>query len=142
MQPQDAGGGFDWGHALSAMGGGAITAIGAAIGWVYRAGARDPTLKAELQKNLIDAEKRVEAQIEAAKKETDGKVDSLVTQFHDTFASLRQKIGDVERNAVTKEEFNDHRKEVREDFRISRDENREDFAELKRNIAQILGDRA
>lgn len=140
MQPQDAGGGLEWGHALSGLIGSVGTGAIAVIHWIYRSGGKEPTLRAEFKQSIIDAEQRVEEKIEASKKETETKVESLVTQFHDTFASLRQKISDVEMNAVTKKEFGDHRKEVREDFQQSRKENREDFADLKRNIAKIIGD--
>lgn len=119
MQPQDAG--FDWGHALSALGGGLVTAAGAAIGWIYKAGAREPTLKADLQKSLADAEQRVEEKIAESQRESETKLESLVTQFHEAFSGMRQKINDVELNAqksfVAKGDFDDFRKEYREDMR-------------------------
>jgi hypothetical protein len=139
----DAGGGFDWGHALSAFGGGAITAIGAAIGWIYRAGAKEPTLRKDFDESLIAAERRVESKIEAAEMKAETKLEELVAQFHDTFSAMRQKITDVEmdvvRNYVAKPDFDEFRKEFRDVFREFREEYREGFADFKTNIAHILG---
>jgi hypothetical protein len=138
MQPQDTGNSWDLSHILSGVGG-ALGAISAVIVGIFRAGAKEPTIKADFLKDLTDAEKRVEDKIEAAEKRAEVKIESLADQFRESFAALRQKINDVEKDGVNKEEFNHFRHEHREDFQGMRKEIREDFAELKRNVASLLG---
>lgn len=58
--------------------------------------------------------------IDETKREIEDKVEALVGQFHDTFSALRQKINDVElgmeKNFVSKDGFNEFRREYREDM--------------------------
>jgi hypothetical protein len=58
--------------------------------------------------------------VETSKEELEEKVETLVGQFRETFQALRQKIGDVELNTerlfVSKDGFNDFRREYREDM--------------------------
>jgi hypothetical protein len=135
MQPQDAGGSFEWGHVMSAFGGGIITAMGAAIGWIYNAGGKRPSLKIEFQKSLSEAEERIEAKIDIAEKNAESKVDDMAEKFQESFNGIRRQIDDnrlhTSENYVRKE-----------DFREFRDEYREDMRDLKSNIAKILGDKA
>ena len=110
---------FDWAHAWSAFGGaiaGAVSTVGAML---FRAGAKEPTMRLDFQKIITAAEERVESKIDAAERRGEDKVETIVAQFHDTFASLRQKINDVElqteRGFVAKNDFDEFRTEYRED---------------------------
>ena len=134
MQPQDAGGGFDWwGHVVSGLGGG-LTAIGAVLGWVYRSGAKEPALKAELQHSLTQAETRIET-----------KVDDMADHFREAFDGIRRQIDDHRLNSaenfVRWVDFNRIRQEDREAAEERRKENRQAFDRLERKIDQILGQR-
>ena len=121
MQPQDAGTGFDWGHALSAIGGGLITAGGALIGWIYKAGGKDLTLKADFHQSLEEAESRVETKIEAVDQRVETKLEELIKHFTDTFAALREQSNlhrlEIEKDFLRKNEFGRWREEDREDKR-------------------------
>ena len=123
MQPQDAGGGFDWwGHMVSGLGGG-LTAIGALLGWIYKSGAKEPTLKAEFQ----------------------NKVDEMTGHLRADLDGIRRQLDDhrlhAAENFVRWPDFNRLRQEDREAAEERRKENRQAFDRLERKIDQILGQR-
>lgn len=132
MQPQDTGGAFDWGHLVSGLGGGLLTAIAGALGWIYKAGGKEPALKAELQKSLVEAEIRVE-----------NKVDDMAGHFREAFDGIRRQIDEHKlhtvENFVRWPDFNRLRQEDREAAEERRKENRQAFDRLERKIDQILG---
>lgn len=90
----------------------------------------EPTIRAE----ILAAEQRVEQKI-------DDKIDQEIGHFRETLSGMREKINEVERESVSREEFKELMRQHREDFLAFRKENREDFAELKRNVAEIVGAR-
>ena len=156
MQPQDAGGGFEWSHALSALGGGLVTAIGAAIGWIYKAGGREPTIRAAFTAAIGDAEKRVEDKIDAVKDDLETKIDqaekrgeekveAIVGHFHEAFSGIRQQMNDnaleVEREFLRKEDYKALRNEDRDAFTRFEERFFKQFDDLKANIARIIGDK-
>lgn len=130
MQPQD-GGSFDLWHAASALGGAVFGALSAVGAWVYRAGGMIPSLRKEFTESIIAAEKRVEMKIDEGEKRSEEKIDQMADNFRESFSGMRQKINDVELEAVrlfvAKPDFDDFRKEYREDMR-----------DLKKNIAEML----
>lgn len=134
MQPQDAGSG-EWGNLLSGIlgalfGGGGIFGL---LRWIYRAGGRQPELKAELEKSIQESEQRVEAKIDAAEKRNEDRVEQLVNQFHESFSALRQKINDVELGSARDfiDRIDKFRFEMRADMRA-------DMESLKRDIMELL----
>lgn len=132
-------GGFDWAHGLSALIG-AIFGVGSTIGTlVYRAGGREPTLRADFHKTVVEAEKRLEEKVDAAEARAEEKMTSAAHQFAETLRGLRQKINDVEHGAIAKEDFHRFRQEDLQAAERRRQENREDFARLERKIDEILG---
>jgi hypothetical protein len=126
MQPQETG--FDWWHALSGMVGAAVGAGSTLLTWIIKAARMEPTIRAE----IIAAEQRVEQKI-------DDRIDEEMGHFRETLSGIREKINEVEREAMPREEFKEFLRQHREDFQAARKENREDFAELKRNVAEIMG---
>lgn len=126
MQPQETG--FDWWHALSGMVGATVGAGSTLLTWIIRAARMEPTIRAE----IVAAEQRVEQKI-------DDKIESEMGHFRETLAGIREKINEVERETLPREEFREFLQQQREDLLADRKERREDFAELKRNIAEIMG---
>ncbi|WP_316176277.1 hypothetical protein [Bradyrhizobium sp. SZCCHNRI1073] len=126
MQPQETG--FDWWHALSGMVGATIGAGSTLLTWIIRAARMEPTIRAE----IVAAEQRVEQKI-------DDKIESEMGHFRETLNGIREKINEVEREALPREDFKEFLRQHREDLIADRQERREDFAELKRNIAEIVG---
>lgn len=124
MQPQDSG--FDWMHALSGAAGAVFGAVSAVLTWVIKAARMEPTIRAE----IAASEVRI-------RQEVDDKVDAEISHFRTTLTTLRDKIMQVEHDAMSKEDFKEFCRQHREDFQQARQETREDFAELKRNIAEI-----
>lgn len=131
---QGEGGPFDWLHAASGLGGAVIGAIGSIGAFLYRAGGREPALRADFQKRVNDAEQRVEEKIEG-----------MTGHFHEYFEGIRRQQDDIklsmERDFVRKHDLKELREELRGDLREFRDENRDDMSELKRNISKILGEK-
>lgn len=115
----DGWGSFDWAHAWSAFGGAIAGAIGAIGTTLYRAGGKEPNMRLDIGNKIMAAEQRLETKIDAAERRGEDKVEGIIGQFHDSFASLRQKINDVElqteRGFVAKPDFEDFRAEYRED---------------------------
>src|SRR5690242_10502146 len=128
MQPQETG--FDWWHALSGMVGAAVGAGSTLLTWIIRAARMEPTIRAE----IVAAEQRVEQKI-------DDKIDQEIGHFRETLSALREKINEVERESVSRKELIELLRQNREDLLTFRKETREDFAELKRNVAEIVGAR-
>lgn len=132
MQPQDAGGGLDWGHLLSGLAGGVLTAIGQALGWIYKAGGKEPALKAQLEYSLNEA-----------KIEVENKVDEMAGHFRESFEGIRRQIDEhrlhAAENFVRWADFNRLRQEDREAAEERRKESRAAFDRLERKIDQILG---
>lgn len=96
--------------------------------WIIRAARMEPTIRAE----IVAAEQRVEQKI-------DDKIESEMGHFRETLNGIREKINEVEREALPREDFKEFLRQHREDLIADRQERREDFAELKRNIAEIVG---
>lgn len=142
---QEAGGGFDWQHALAAVAGSIIGGIASFAAVIYRAGGKEPTIRADFQRYLNEAEHRVDDRIDAAEKRVEAKVEDMTGHFHEYFEGIRRQQDDmrlaVERDFVRKSDLKELREEMRGDLREFRDENRDDFTELKRNISKILGDK-
>jgi hypothetical protein len=100
---------FEWAHVIigfvSALAGGGAGLIAG----VWRV--------AHIEQEL---ERGFQAKISAVKDGLEEKVESLVVQFEESFKGLRQKINDVElqteRLFMSKDGFNDFRKEYREDM--------------------------
>ncbi len=130
MQP-DTGGGFDWAHAATGLGGGAL---GTFLTWVWRVARIEP--KIELK--ISEAEKRLETEIEEAERRAETKVEEMTGHFHEAFAGIRRQMDDIGKDSLPREEFNTFRKEAREDAETSRRENREDFAALHKKIDAVL----
>jgi hypothetical protein len=125
MQPQESG--FDLMHAISGGIGAVVGAGSTLLTWVIKAARMEPSIRAE----IMAAEQRVE-------KKVDDKFDEEIGHFRDTFEALRQKISDVEREAMPREEFNDYRKEAREGFERFEDRYFKQFDDLRKNIAEIV----
>ena len=127
IQPQD---GFDWTHGLVGVLSAAVGAISGVVVSVWRVARIEPTIRMDFETSLKAAEQRMGQKIESMESDIDDKVEGLVTQFHDTFSAIRQKINDVEINAersfVSKRDFDEWRSEYREDMR-----------DLKLSIASI-----
>ena len=106
-------------HALSGLGGSLVGGLAAVGAFLFKAGGKEPEMRLDFQNSLSAAEKLVEDKIDAATKEGETKMDAFVTQFHESFSALRQKINDVELNTaksfVPKADFEDFRREYRED---------------------------
>jgi hypothetical protein len=139
MQPQDAGGGFDWAHAFSAFGGwigGAITGL---ITGIWRLARIEPSIRADVDAKFLEIKQHVDDKVAETKAELDDKLEDLVQQFHEAFLGLRQQISNVEKTSVTKDDLNRFRDEYRDNFNRFHDQSREDFAEFKRNISEIIG---
>lgn len=128
------GSGFDWMHAASALGGAVFGALSAIGTFLYRAGGVEPTLRADFQKSIDAAEKRVEE-----------KVDGMTGHFHEYFDGIRRQQDEIrlgmERDFVRKSDIKELRDEIRGNLREFREENRSDMGELKRNISKILGEK-
>jgi len=132
MQPQDTGGsGFDWPHAVSALGGAIFGAISSLAAWFWRVARIEPTIRADFQHDLGEAERRVEARI-----------DGMGGHYQEYFEGIRRQYDDlrleVEKDFVRRDDFNRMRSEDREAAEERRKENREAFDRLERKIDQIL----
>lgn len=88
----------------------------------------EPLIRAE----ITAAEKRVEEKI-------DEKIDLEMGHFRETLSGIREKINEVERDSMPRDDFKEFMRQHREDLQKARQETREDFAELKRNIAEMFG---
>lgn len=114
-----ADGGFDWAHAISGLGGAILGVLAGIAGHLYKAGGKEPTIRMDISSDITAAERRIEANMSAAEQRGESRIETIVNQFHDTFQALRQKINDVEldavRNFVSKGDFEDFRKEYRDD---------------------------
>lgn len=126
MQPQESGG-FDLWHALSGLIGTIIGTAASAVAWIYRAGGAQPKFREEIRDEIAAVEKRM-----------DDKLADEIDHFRETLNGLREQIN----RAVTRDDLALFRKEIREDFLQHRKESREDAADLKKNIAEIIGRRA
>lgn len=133
MQPQETG--FDWMHAASAGVGTIAGAASTILAWVIRAARLEPKLMAR----IAAAEARMDQKIIAAEKRNEMKIDEENGHFRETLHGIREQINKVDRNAITRDDLKQLREEYREDFSRHRQESREDAAELKRNIAEIVG---
>jgi hypothetical protein len=121
-------------HGATGLGGGVV---GTFLTWVWRVARIEPQIKLDIKA----AKDEIEGKLEMAEQRAEEKIEKEIGHFRDTLSALREKINEVEKEAVRKEDFDDFRKEHRQDFQQLRQENREDFADLKRNVAQILGQR-
>jgi hypothetical protein len=126
MQPQESE--FAWWIALSGMVGATVGAGSTLLTWIIKAARMKPTIQAE----IIAAEKRVETKI-------DDRIGSEMGHLRETLSGIREKINEVERESLPREEFKEFMRQHREDVKVDREERRQDFAELKRNIAEIMG---
>jgi hypothetical protein len=113
IQPQDSG--FDWWHAASGAAGAIIGAGSTLLTWIIRAARMEPKLSAE----ITAAERRIEEKMEAE-----------VGHFQEAFAGIRRQIDDQKLHT----EINFVRKD---DFKEFRDEYRDDMREIKQSIASI-----
>ena len=97
---------IQWMHAAA----GILGALCGAIGGIFVGGYRVGKIEGKLTLSIAESEKRIE-----------DKVDIATAAFDETLKGLRQKINDVEKDALLrylpKEEFNDFRGEYREDIR-------------------------
>lgn len=100
---------FEWVHLAIGVASAAFGAVGGLVAGVWRV--------ARIEQGIRDDYVR---RIGALKDDIEVKVESLVGQFQDTFAALRQKINDVELQTeklfMSKDGFNDFRREYREDM--------------------------
>lgn len=126
MQPQETG--FDWMHAISGAIGAIVGAASTLLTWIVKAARMEPSIRAE----IVASEQRVEQKVAE-------KLSEEIGHFRETLEGLRQKINDVEREALPRDEFNEHRKESLAAFQRFEDRYIEQFNELKRNIAEIVG---
>lgn len=126
MQPQESG--FEWMNAISGAVGAIFGAGSTLLTWIIRAARMEPTIRAE----IVASEQRIEKKVAEMMDEDRG-------HFRDTLSAMREKINAVEREAVSREEFKEYLRQHREDFQQARQETREDFADLKRNIAEMMG---
>ncbi len=140
MQPQETGG-FDWMHAISALGGALFGAIGGLFTGIWRLARIEPHLHAEIKAS----EKRVEDKIEETERRSDEKVEDIVGHFQEAFSGIRQQINDraleIERDFMRKKDYESLRREDREGFERFQDRYFKEFEGLKRNIAEMLGKR-
>lgn len=110
---------LEWAHLIIGL----LGVIGGAAGGIFAGGWRlgriESRLKLSFQNSISDCEKRFEE-----------KVDQATAAFDETLKGLRQKINDVEldavKNFVAKRDFGEFREEYREDMR-----------DLKASIASI-----
>ena len=127
---------FDFMHALSGVIGALLGAGTAVVTWIVNAARMEPKLRADFEKAITMAESRIEDKIEASEKRKVEKMDALVDQFREYFEGIRRQQDEMklnlEREFVRKTDF----KEV---FREFRDDLRKDFADLKTNVAKIVG---
>lgn len=101
---------LEWAHVVIGL----LGVLGGAGGGIFAGGWRlgriESRLKLHLKEKLDDCERRFE-----------DKVDRSVEAFDETLKGLRQKINDVEldavRNFVAKKDFTEFREEYREDMR-------------------------
>lgn len=122
MQPQD--GGFDWTHGITSFISVAFGAISGFAASIWRIARIEPTIREDFKATIDDAERRVEEKIE-----------TLVSQIHETFSAIRQKINDVElgtaRGFIAKSDFDDFKRELREELR-------EQFRDLRGSFSEAL----
>lgn len=99
---------LEWAHAVAAL----LGAVGGAAGGIFAGGWRLGRIEGRItlafKTSISDCEKEFEA-----------KIDTIGKFYDETFKGLRQKINDVElnteRNFMSKEGFEEFRKEYRED---------------------------
>lgn len=110
---------LEWAHVIFAASGAVVGAVGGLIAGVWRIARIEAGLEMSIQTGISASEKRFEE-----------KVDRAAEQFDETLRAMRQKINDVEldavKNFVAKPDFDDFRREYREDMR-----------DLKHSIANI-----
>lgn len=97
---------LEWAHALAAL----IGAFVAAVGGIFASGWRLGRMEERFKREITSSESRLEVRIREAH-----------MPFDETLKGLRQKINDVELDAekrfLLKDDFNDFRDEYRDDMR-------------------------
>ncbi len=136
MQPQEPG--FDWWNAASGAGGAILGAASTLLTWIISAARMEPRLQNEIKEAVAVAKQHLEERIDHSERRAMARIDEELLNWRDTLLAMRQKIDDVEKASVRKDDFNDFRREHRDDFQQLRKESREDFAALQRNIAEML----
>jgi len=126
MQPQESG--FDLWHALSGGIGALVGAGSTLLTWIVKAARMEPSIRAE----IVASEQRVEQKVS-------DKLEEEIGHFRDTLAGLREKINEVEKQGLPRNEFNDYRRESLAAFERFQDRYFKEFDDLKRNIAEIVG---
>lgn len=134
MQPQE-GGGFEWMHAVSALGGAVVGAVSGLIAGVF--GLAERGIRTEIAAAEQRMDQKFSAAINAVEKRADQKIDEEIGHFRETLSGLREQFN----KSVTREDLSAFRKEIRDDFATHRKESREDAAALERTIAVIVGGR-
>ncbi len=105
---------FEWVHLVVGVVSGCFGAVSGLVAGVWRVAHLHAAMREDFKK-----------QIDKVKDDVDAKVESLVPQFEESFKALRQKINDVELNTekffLSKDGFNEFRKEYREDMKTLMD---------------------
>lgn len=101
---------LDWLHVIIGLISGTAGAAGGLIGGVWRIAHIEQSIREDFQQAIARTEHEIEA-----------KVETLVGQFQEAFAGMRQKINDVElqteREFVSKSGFEEFRREWRADLK-------------------------
>lgn len=149
--------GFDWMHAISGLGGGVL---GTCLTWFWRMARIEPQIRADIrakhdatrlemgqietrvEAKIAEQERRGEARLDEHERRSEERQEMMIGHFHEAFSGIRQKINDVEKEALSREDFQTFRQEERADRERARAESRDDFKRLEDKVDAVLRQRA
>jgi len=129
MQPQDAGGGFDWTRLAAEAGIAIASGVGTAFYTVWkwgRGGAKaEQAIKDDYTAKIEAQGKELRGMIAGIEKAADERLNALVDQFKESFDGMRrqmdQNLLDAERRFLSNERFDHFYEEYRKDQRRTDD---------------------